>query len=83
LRFARLAGRDAPPRIRTQKAALRAWVLIPPASIGVCRGLSWHLELPHLELHEMVGLAGFEPTIPCSIPQLQYILRNRLIFNSK
>jgi hypothetical protein len=34
LRFADLAGRDAPSRIRTQKAALRAWVLIPPASDG-------------------------------------------------
>ncbi len=65
LRFAEWARRDAPSCIRTQKAALRAWVLIPPASVGVSRGLSWHFGLPHLELHEMVGLAGFEPTTPC------------------
>ena len=61
LRFAELARRDAPSCIRTHKAALCAWVLIPPASVGTCRGFSWHFELPHLELHEVVGLAGVIP----------------------
>ena len=62
LRFAGLARREAPPCVRTQKAALRAWVLIPPASIGDCPGFGWHFGLSLLELHEVVGLAGFEPT---------------------
>ena len=43
---------------------------------GIHRGLSWHFELPHLELHSVVGVAGFEPTASSSLTKRATRLRH-------
>jgi hypothetical protein len=59
-------GREAPPAFKPTKAALCAWLLIPPWTL-LFSCLSWHLELNPWNFQlQLVGVAGFEPTASSS-----------------